>query len=472
MSLGAELNSVKDFIRDKAQQVGLDFFEVIFEMVNANQMNAIAAYGGFPNRYPHWRFGMEYERLNKTYTYGFSKIYEMVVNNDPCYAYLMKANSFVDQKLVMAHVYGHSDFFKNNIYFAHTNRKMMDKAGNHRTRIQRMMSRYGQDTVEDFIDICLSLETLVDINGAIRTPLIPPAIESQAELPKSEAVDGLKPNETISETLAEARIEKDVLLYLLENASLYDWQQEVLSIVRDEAYYFAPQRQSKIMNEGWASYWHSHLMTKHILNDEEIFDYADRHSGSMQTSGGNLNPYKVGIELFRDIEQRWNKGQFGRDYDECGDMHDKENWDKQLGLGREKIFEVRRLHNDVSFLDTFLTPDFCERMEFFTYDYDDKSDQFQVKSREFKEVKQKLLQMLTNGGNPIIGVVPGMEPNPGELYLRHQYEGVDLQMDYAKETLKNLYQLWRRPVSLETLVDDVTKIISFDGSEVRERRLS
>ena len=111
--LSKDLLKWRDSIRRNAQGVGLDFFEVIFEMVDYREMNELAALGGFPVRYPHWRFGMDYDRLSKSYTYGLSKIYEMVINTDPCYAYLLTSNSLLDQKLVMAHVYGHSDFFKN-----------------------------------------------------------------------------------------------------------------------------------------------------------------------------------------------------------------------------------------------------------------------------------------------------------------------------------------------------------------------
>ena len=122
----------------------------------------------------------------------------------------------------------------------------------------------------------------------------------------------------------------------MEHAPLKDWQRDVLAIVRDEAYYFAPQGQTKIMNEGWASYWHSTIMTRHGLTDAEVVDYADHHSGTMATQPDRLNPYKLGIELFRDIEERWNTGRFGNEYDECDDLHAKEKWDTQLGLGREK----------------------------------------------------------------------------------------------------------------------------------------
>ena len=110
-NLTPELAQIRDEARELAISYGLDFFEVIYELVDFHEVNMFAAYGGFPTRYPHWRFGMEYEQLAKSYTYGLSKIYELVINNDPCYAYLMRSNAPVDQRLVMAHVYGHCDFF-------------------------------------------------------------------------------------------------------------------------------------------------------------------------------------------------------------------------------------------------------------------------------------------------------------------------------------------------------------------------
>jgi hypothetical protein len=134
--LPKELADWKEKIRDRAKQVGLDFFDVVYEMVDYREINELASLGGFPQRYPHWRFGMEYDRLSKSYAYGMSKIYEMVINTDPCYAYLLSSNSLIEHKLVMAHVYGHSDFFKNNVYFSHTNRRMLDQMANHSSRIR------------------------------------------------------------------------------------------------------------------------------------------------------------------------------------------------------------------------------------------------------------------------------------------------------------------------------------------------
>src|SRR4029453_11080712 len=121
--------------------------------------------------------------------------------------------------------------------------------------------------------------------------------------------------------------QRDVLQFLVENAPLANWERDVLEIVRDEAYYFAPQAMTKIMNEGWATYWHSKIMTQKALSTAEIIDYADACSGVLATAQGRLNPYKLGLELFRNIESRWNQGQFGKEWEECDSLAAKRDWD-------------------------------------------------------------------------------------------------------------------------------------------------
>jgi stage V sporulation protein R len=491
--LPPEIRAAQDEMEERARKYGLDFFPTIFEVVDYEEMSMLAAFGGFPVRYPHWRFGAEYDELTKGYAYGLQKIYEMVINTDPCYAYLLRANALGDQKLVIAHVYGHCDFFKNNAWFARTNRRMLDEMANHAARVNRYCDRYGADNVELFIDACLSLEDLIDPHAPHikRTPPPvdqriqnkPPEKEEQYDLkfPSKGYMDSfINPPEVIERQSRERQQKqqekednrsfpeepvRDVLLFLLEHAPLKDWQRDVLAIVRDEAYYFAPQGQTKIMNEGWASYWHSTIMTRHGLTDAEVVDYADHHSGTMATSANRLNPYKLGIELFRDIEERWNKGQFGPEYEECDDLVAKEKWDKQVGLGREKIFDVRRIHNDVTFIDAFLTPEFCIKHKFFSFAYNEQSNYYEIISRDFPQIKQQLLNGLTNHGRPFIYVVDGNYRNRGELFLRHKFQGIELKLDYARDTLANLQRLWLRPVHIESIVDDKTTILSFDGSQ-------
>ena len=258
---------------------------------------------------------------------------------------------------------------------------------------------------------------------------------------------------------------RDVMLFVLEHAPLKSWQLDILSIIRDEAYYFAPQGQTKIMNEGWASYWHSTIMTQRQLDPNEVIHYCDHHAGTMATSPTQLNPYKLGLELMRDIEDRWNRGRFGKDFDECEDLTAKREWDEDTGLGREKIFEVRRIHNDLTFIDTFLTLEFCRDHKMFRFGYNSNTDYYEIESREFPKVKQQLLSSLTNMGRPQIEIHDGNFENRGELLLKHQWTGVELKTDFAQDTLANLQRLWARPVHIETVVNDTRMILSFDGSE-------
>jgi stage V sporulation protein R len=490
-SLTPRLQDLKREIEGYAREFGLDFFETVFEVLSTDELNMVAAYGGFPTRYPHWRWGMEYEQLSKSSEYGLSKIYELVINNDPCFAYLLEANAEVDQKLVMAHVYGHNDFFKNNFTFKYTNRKMVDEMANHATRVRRWIDKLGVEKVENFIDTCLSLENLIDQHAPHikRNPdprvekeqvNVAPAgfkVDKEYMRPYVNPADFLEKQKKQVEAEQQAskkfpeRPQRDVLAFLLEHAPLEDWEHDLLSIVREEAYYFAPQAQTKIMNEGWASYWHSTIMTTRALKDHEIIDYADHHSGTMATHKGRLNPYKLGIELFRDIEERWNKGRFGKEWEECDDLRARRAWDKNLGGGREKIFEVRKHYNDVTFIDEFLTPEFALEQKLFTFNFNEKKNTWEIASREFKKVKAKLLQQLTNFGQPVIDVVDANYENRGELVLAHRHDGMDLDPATARETLKNLQALWRRPVAVVTKVEGKSLLMRHDGTTYSEKKV-
>ncbi|MEZ4459706.1 MAG: SpoVR family protein [bacterium] len=484
MSLPSHLWEIKEHIREVALDFGLDPFETIFEIVDYEQMNEIAAFGGFPTRYPHWRFGMEYEQLAKSYEYGLSKIYEMVINNDPSYAYLLEGNNLVDQKTVIAHVYAHVDFFKNNYFFSRTNRKMIDEMANHGSRVRRYVDRFGIEIVEDFIDTCLSLDNLIDYHSPYMERRRKEETEALTELPKIRAKDYMEeyinPQEFLErqkQKLADQDVknrrfpieaEKDVMRFLIDYAPLDSWESDVLSIIREEAYYFAPQGQTKIMNEGWASYWHSKILTTKVLDDSEIIDFADINAGVLATAPGRLNPYKLGIELYRDIEDRWNKGKFGKEWDDCDDLEKRMSWDRELGLGKEQIFRVRKLYNDVTFIDEFLTEEFVAENKLYTFGYNKKSGHWEIDSRQFKEVKSKLLDQLTNFGNPFIYVKDGNYKNRAELLLHHKHLGTDLDMSYARGVLKALHRVWKRPVNIETLFDEKGVVLSFDGTDYSE----
>lgn len=483
--LTPELKRVRDEIEGYARGYGLDFFDTIFEMIDHDQMNAFAAYGGFPVRYPHWRFGMDFDQLSKGYEYGLQKIYEMVINTNPSYAYLMKSNTMVEQKTVMAHVFGHVDFFKNNYWFSKTNRKMLDTMANHAVKIRNLMDKLGQERVEDFIDRVLAIENLIDPFA----PFAPTTrLDTSTSAPEKEGANPdagrlrvdrgymekfINPPEYLAEQRKiaadqakgsqrnPAEPQKDVLLFLMQNSPLESWEHDVLSMLRDEAYYFAPQAQTKIMNEGWASYWHSKIMTTKALKASEVIDFCDSHAGTLVTQPGRLNPYKVGIELFRDIEDRWDRGAFGKEYEENDDIRGKAHWDKKLGLGRAKIFEVRKVCNDITFLDQYMTEDFCERQKLYNYGFNRRTNQYEIIDRDFKKVKEKLLFQLTNRGQPFIYVTDGNYLNKGELLLWHKHMGMDLDVKWTRETMRSLAAIWKRPVNLETENESQKKVYSY-----------
>jgi stage V sporulation protein R len=223
------------------------------------------------------------------------------------------------------------------------------------------------------------------------------------------------------------------------------------------------------MNEGWASYWHSRIMTEKACTAAEVLDYADHHSATMATQPGVLNPYKLGIELFRDIEDRWNKGKFGREWDECDDASRKFSWDRQLGLGRQKIFEVRKIYNDVTFIDEFLTQEFVDKQQLYTFGYNKQTQEYILESRDFQAVKERLLFSLSNFGQPYIYVEDGNYKNRGELFLGHRYDGVPLRMDHARDTMENIFKIWQRPVHLETVMEKRKKVMTYNGSKHEEK---
>lgn len=400
-------------IERAARAQGLDFPRLEFHLLDAHDVNGVAAYGGFPVRYPSWRHGMEFERLDKGYSWGLSKIYELVINTDPVVAYLVRSNSLLEQKLVMAHVCGHADFFTHNVWFSGTDRGMLETMGRHATSVRRSIDRFGLEVVERFMDLALSLESLIDPYLPLRRRLARGAPERPSGLGY------------------------DVLGFLVERAPLLPWQREILALVRDEAYYFQPQRMTRIMNEGWASYWHSHLLTGGLLDSTEIVDFADCHSGATQQAPGRLNPYKLGIELWRHAERRG-----------------------------EDIFRMRRLHDDASFVDELVDEAFVEESQLFLFGLNTRSGKAEVTDRDWRAVKERLLLEQAWGGLPRIELASDDLHGGGELLLVHHHDGRDLDLDAAGETLKRLGELWGRPVELHTREGESLRQLSCRGGEV------
>lgn len=472
-----ELQKLQERVEKIAKDYGLDCYRTVFQMCDNDAINTLAARGGFPQRYPHWQFGMNYNQFHNQSKYGWGKIYEMVINNDPCYAYLLNTNSMMDQKLVMAHVMGHNDFFKNNDWFAPTDKDMMNTMATHATKITKYMKKYGQDRVESFIDSVLSLENLVSVSELFETPELKRSRkENNERLQKNINKTKLKiHDEALKEILKnDKKVKKeegvslnkikkptaDVLGFLAKNAPLETWESDIVSMIRAEAYYYIPQGMTKIMNEGWASFWHSEIMTKHLLEgSDEVFAFANTHASVMYMPEQGFNPYKIGLEIFRDIKERWDKGRFGPEYMMCDDLYEKDNWDTGAGLGMEKIFQVRKIYNDVGFINEFFTKELCEKQKMFVYKTDPSTGRVYKDSSDFPKIKESLLNQLANGGNPIIKAVDSNFNNAGELLLVHTHHGVGLDDKYIKATLESLYRIWKRPIHLETKDSSGKKIV-------------
>ena len=622
-----ELEETVENARQLAEKIGLNGYPVNYWIVGYDDMNELIAYEGFPVRYPHWRWGMQYDRQQKQDRYGAGKAFEIVVNDNPAHAYLQESNSLADQKAVITHVEAHVDFFKNNRWF----RMFGDDVDS-----VRMLERHAEqidsyiddpdvdrEEVERFIDSVLTITDTIDQHQAFQPVSL--TDEEQTEdggarididaLDLSEEVEGELFDEgwLDSQESDESGTEPttDVLAFLRAHGKQYDeeegkavemepWQKGVLEILRREAYYFAPQKMTKVMNEGFAAYFESLMMGEEAFaGAEEFVQYAEHQSRVLGSPG--LNPYKLGKELWEYIENVENRREVverllrvdGVSWENFHDVVDFERvldrleptpplnaiseqrlpelanldaskvdrgaldrarsgdvdvdqypWkvltyeglaerhfsltkpqnrgfladvsraeleridrylfddskyatveeavdDVKYTVGWDRIFEVRESHNDVTFLDEFLTPEFIRENEYFTYEFSHLSGDFRVASTGPADVKKKLLLRFANFGKPTIVIEDGNYENRNELLLNHQYNGVQLDIAQATRTLERVFDLWGRPVNLRTIVKDLdesdakeaqrrgeeptleerSKLLRYDGEEVEIRDL-
>lgn len=479
VKLTPELKKYIPVILQACRDYGLDFYPTVVELLTYDEISEIAAYGGFPVRYPHWKWGMEYEELQRGYEYQMHKIYELVINSSPCYIYCLDSNTLADHLTVVAHATGHNDFFKNNLRFQHTDTNMLNKMANHATRIKKYMARWGKEKVTEFIDHVLRIDNLIDPAKAreqreftsrvtedhrsYRFPKRLEAMENHLYMDpflnthdyKSEQRHKIKELDAADEIGVFKEPTKDILGYIRDNAPLKPWQADIVSMLYEESMYFYPQRQTKISNEGWASYIDSEIMARQgfiglgqASHDAGIIDYAIHKAGVL---GGKYssNPYKMGYSILLDIEERWNKGRFGIEWDNCDNVHERENWDKNLGLGKEKLFEVRKNYDDYSLISEFFTEDLCRKMEFFNWQYYNTGET-KFENRDYAEIKKELLKRHINAGMPDVRLT---EPNfwgKGVMFLQHYYSGDQIYQPYLKDVLASINFLWKNEVYLAT----------------------
>lgn len=466
----------------KAREFGLDFYNMYFEICPAEIIYTFGAYG-MPTRFSHWSFGKSYQKMKTQYDYNLSRIYELVINSDPCYAFLLEGNTLIQNKLVVAHVLAHCDFFKNNAYFRHTSRGMVESMASAANRFREYEFKYGKQKVEAFLDSVISIQEHIDPYRFIKE-----AGDSRDEGEKESLCGGCGGACGCSEKGGKGRKfkkdtpyddlwdldkkdvcgghgeekpkkfpekpEKDLLLFIMRHArDLEDWQRDAISVIRDEMLYFWPQIETKIMNEGWASYWHLRIIREMDLHEDETLEFAKMHAGVVQSSKMRINSYLLGLKIFEDIEKRWDNPT-----DE-----EKKRYGRSGGEGRKKIFEVRETENDVSFLRNYLTKEIIEDMDLYLFKkvgYD-----WKIIDKDWETVRDNIVAGMTNCGYPYLVVEDGDFNKRGELYLSHQYEGVELDVFYLERTMPHVYKLWGRPVHLETVLDNKKVLFSYNGDK-------
>ena len=457
-----ELQKAIEEITEIGVHFGLDFFPMHYEICPAEIIYTIGAYG-MPTRYSHWSFGKQFHKMKLQYDLGLSQIYELVINSNPCYAFLLDTNTLTQNKLIIAHVLAHCDFFKNNIRFTNTRRDMVESMTATAERIANYEMLYGKDEVEQFLDAVLAIQEHIDpsivrpklldfedeideddeANSRIQTPYddlwnLDKEEESNSQLRNKKKKFPVKP-------------EKDLLLFIeMHSRELEEWQRDILTMMREEMLYFWPQLETKIMNEGWASYWHQRIMRELNLTTDETIDYAKLNAGVVQPSKTSINPYYLGLKIFEDIERRY-------------DNPTKEmlRMGVKSGSGREKIFEVREIESDISFIRNYLTKELVDQEDL--YLFEKKGFDYKITNKEYENVRDQLISMRVNGGFPYIVVEDGDYLKNGELYLKHGYEGMELDAPYLEHVLPYIYQLWGRPVHIETVVEEKPVLYTYDG---------
>ncbi|MGX4254605.1 SpoVR family protein [Bacillus sp. YH3-2-B2] len=453
-------------ITDIAKGFGLDFYPMRYEICPAEIIYTFGAYG-MPTRFSHWSFGKQFHKMKLHYDLGLSKIYELVINSNPCYAFLLDSNSLIQNKLIVAHVLAHCDFFKNNCRFQNTNRDMVESMAAAAERIKHYERIHGIKEVESFLDAILAIQEHID-PSLVRPKLlwsVDDEEEDEEETAPSPYDDlwGMDKPKQVKKKKGKKpfppRPEKDILLFIEEHSrELEPWQRDILTMMREEMLYFWPQLETKIMNEGWASYWHQRIIRELDLTSDEAIEFAKLNAGVVQPSKTGINPYYLGLKIFEDIEER---------YDNPTDEMKKTG--VKPGSGREKMFEVREIESDISFIRNYLTKNLVMREDLYLFQKQGRD--YKVIDKEWKAVRDQLVNMRVNGGFPYLTVNDGDYLKNNELYIKHWYEGIELDLKYLEKVLPYLYQLWGRSVHIESVLEDREVMFSYDGKGVHRRYL-
>ena len=471
-------------IFELVQAYGLSPYPQEFEICDHFEMIGYMSYSGMPSRYPHWSFGKSYEREKMMYDYGVGGLpYEMVINTNPCLAYLMRDNTDLLQILTVAHVYGHNDFFANNFTFKSglDAKYALEMFRNHAMRIRQYIEdpSIGQQQVEDIIDAAHALSLQRSRNFAVKELSHEEDEKRLMELaaPKPDPWENINPKQIyIQPALNKIPLSPDfnIVKFIAKyGPNLPTWQRDILSIVDEESKYFIPQIETKIMNEGWASYWHHKILSDLNLSQQHHMEFLVRHNQVLRPTPGGLNPYHLGFIIWHDIEKRWNEGNTGREYTDDKPTTDSSKLPENDRPGRKKIFQVRESDRDASFLRRFLTEDIIRELDLFRHEKRGKDRVItEVADEEnWQTVKETLIKNVGMGSIPQISIIDADFGENRTLYLRHEYDDRELQLEYADKTLRHLKTLWGREVVLETVLSGNPTLLKIVDDGLKTERL-
>ena len=423
-----DLEKWDERIMEIAAKHNLDPFPIEYESIDYYEMIGAMSHHGMPSFYSHWSFGKAFERTHQMYNLGQEGLpYELIINSNPSIAYLMRENPLPLQILIMAHCVGHSDFFKNNRMFKNTRpTSVIQSFRSAKKRIQGYIEdpTIGIDEVEKVIDACHAIQFQTTKHGLRR--------RSQDEI-KEEKIEKLKKakedNDQLAINILNAQLEKvpmepdyDLLGFIAENAKLPDWKRDIIEIIRQEGQYFWPQIQTKIMNEGWASYWHYTICHELDLPTEIHLPIIKSHNQVIRPHLGSINPYHLGFHMFQRIKEKF---------------------------GMEECFIAREACHDSSFIRQYLDEKLCQDLNLFTYSdkkyqgvlIDDISD-----DEGWENIRNELSKSAGGGSIPIV-YVDNVEKS-GTLIIRHEHDGRDLEEDYARKVLNHIQNLWTNGTKL------------------------
>jgi stage V sporulation protein R len=490
-------NQDADRILKAAHAKGLDPQETAFMISSPAKLLQVAA-RGLPNMPHDWIHGMQLYDLAQNENAGLGHILELVLNTKPSIAYLLNTNTPVETRLVIAHVYGHTDFFKRNRFFKDTRPdQILEIIGRQRKELKSYVTdlsiprdpNSSRNPVKEFINKLHSIEDLIDrdaeehplsdlectqyiqpVHPQEQSKKAPPTQLDQKDRYLYSAEDWLKMQEQLQKDAAPrkkkfpAGIERDLLGFLAKHSpTLSPWQRRILQMKREQQYYFLPQRQTKIMNEGWASFWHTKLVMEDPATTEDQISELSLLNGSVITAGQNgLNPYWLGFNIWQDLYIKAGLGvplnqdtppQY-RKYD----MHTISRvpqFNEKKALA--KLYEVCANERDYSFVEKYMTPSLAEKMELFKIEEEEGESRFSnhrknaaAKAQAFEEVHNVLLGYLNYCGQPVLEVVDGDFENNGELLINHTYTTDSLNVEDTRQTVDIIASLWGRPVHLDT----------------------